>query len=67
MDRKLPSIPNSTAQIPKPIGDVLNALREVIEIRFLGKRHRDSAVTVNDLIKLGLMSESDITKLENQQ
>lgn len=65
MGRKLPAIPLATGQIPKNIVDILNPMREAIEVRFLGTRNRESAVTAEDLIKLGVISESDLTKLDN--
>lgn len=64
MARKLPSIPKPSGQVPKVIADILNPIRDAIEVRFLGKGSNELAVTRADLVKLGLVSNSDLDKLD---
>lgn len=64
MARKLAAIPKTNTGIAKNIVAIINPIREAIELRFLGSRTGESAVTVNDLVKLGLISASDINKLD---
>lgn len=64
MARKLPSIPKPSSQVPKVIADILNPMREAIETRFLGKGSTELAVTREDLVKLGLVSASELDKLD---
>lgn len=64
MAAKLPTIPKPNAQIPKVIADVLNPIRDAIEIRFLSRDKRERVVTRQDLVKLGIATETDINKLD---
>lgn len=63
MSRRLASIPRTTRDIPKAIADVLNPIRDAIEVRFLG-RSAELVITREDLVKLGLVSYQDIQKLD---
>ncbi|MCK5920084.1 MAG: hypothetical protein KAG66_04045 [Methylococcales bacterium] len=65
MTHKLPSIPRTTSGIPKAIADVLNPIRDAIEVRFLGRNTKELVVTRNDLLKLGLVTDADLQTLDN--
>jgi len=62
---KLPSIPRPTGQVPKVVADVLNPIRDALEIRFLGRNKLEKVVTRQDLVQLGLVTEQQIDELEN--
>ena len=61
---RLPSVPKPTGQIPKPVADVLNPMREAIEVRFLRRKSVERAVTRQDLITLGLVTSQDLEQLD---
>jgi hypothetical protein len=45
--------------------DILNPVRDIIETRFLGTSSKELAVTREDLIKLGLVTEQDLNQLDD--
>lgn len=63
MARRLPSIPRPTREVPKAISDILGPIRDILETRFLGKASDERAVTRDDLLKLGLVTEEQLRNL----
>lgn len=59
------SVPNTTTSIPVEIKRILDPIRHNIEVRFLGKSKGSRAVTGNDLVALGLITEADLNKIED--
>ena len=65
MARNLPQIPNPRSDIPKAIADILNPIREILNTRFLNTSSGEKAVTRDDLVALGLVTEDELDKLDN--
>ena len=65
MGRKLPPIPRPTRDIPKNLVDILEPVREILQTRFFtGGVSNEKAVTRQELIDLGLVTQEQLTELD---
>ena len=65
MARNLPPIPNPRTDIPKVIVDILNPIREILQVRFLTNASSEKSVTRADLVKLGLVTDDQLNTLDD--
>ena len=63
MGRSIPPIPRPTRNIPKVLVDILTPMREALQIRFINGDN-DTAITRQDLIDLGLVTQEQINQLD---
>ena len=65
MARNLPPIPNPRSDVPKVIADILNPIREILQVRFLTSSSSEKSVTRADLVKLGLVTDEQLNNLDD--
>ena len=65
MARKLPAIPNPRSDIPKVLVDIINPIREILQVRFLTNESSEKSVTRADLVKLGLVTDEQLNTLDD--
>ena len=65
MARKLPQIPNPRTDVPKVIADIINPIREILQVRFLTNASSEKSVTRADLVKLGLVTDEQLNTLDD--